>query len=114
MIDPNRNSQQSEPATGFGELRAEARRIETIIRVALEGHAKSASLEAGLSETAVSRFKTGSGGLSLSDVSVLLAALKPHGLHVVEATGGACVVPGEELRALAYLAGERLKGMRHG
>jgi len=104
------NATQASDRATFAELREVARGIETALRQRLSGgHQKEIALDIGISESKMSRALTGDGGLSLSDVAMLFAAMQRRGLHVVEAEAGACIVPEEELAALTVLARKALK-----
>lgn len=95
---------------------ADARSIETtILRALAERGQKTTAAAAGISDTRLSRWKSGSedgGGLSLPEVADALAAL---GLRVFPDADGPMVrVPASVLHALYVLAyehtGERTRG----
>lgn len=110
MEDIRRNAEQAREIPTLTELRVVAREIETMIRSRLAGgHQKEVALDIGISETKMSRAVTGDGGLSVSDFSMLLAALRWRGIHVVDSPVGVAMVPEEKLAALTVLAREALK-----
>ena len=106
LEDIERNSEQVLERPTMSELRTVAREIETMIRSRLSGgHQKEIALDIGISETKMSR----EGGLSISDFSMFLAALRRRGVHVGETSSGMKLVSVERLAALSYLAREALK-----
>ena len=110
LEDIERNSEQVLERPTMSELRTVAREIETMIRSRLSGgHQKEIALDIGISETKMSRAMSGEGGLSISDFSMFLAALRRRGVHVGETSSGMKLVSVERLAALSYLAREALK-----
>lgn len=110
LEDIERNAEQARDRMTMGELRAVAREIETMIRSRLSGgHQKEVALDIGVSESKMSRAVSGEGGLSISDIAMLMAALKARGVHVAETSDGMKLIPAERLAALSYLAKEALK-----
>jgi hypothetical protein len=108
MADMRSNEQQAEERPTLGELRTIARDIETLLRKSLDGHQREISLDIGISESKLSRAKTGDGGLNVSDIALLFAALHWRGVHVISTDAGVVCMPTEKASALTYLAREAL------
>lgn len=104
----HRNAKQSDDANHADGLREVARQYETMIRSRMESHQRDIAMDMGISETKLSRCKTGESGLSVSDMALFLAALTSRGIFLCESSTGMVLVPEEKLSALTVLAKEAL------